>query len=59
MGRSQMSSSNFWHAAVHIGGLALPSAAKGNKSHYKSKVFVCNQGAYADNSADAVDRLLI
>ena len=32
-----------------------------NKSYYhsKSKVFVCNQWAYAVNHADVVDRLLI
>ncbi len=35
---------------------ALPSAAKNNKSYYQSEVFVCNQGAYTDNSAYAVDR---
>ena len=61
MGRSQRSRSNFWCAAVDIRGSALPSAVKSNKSHYKSEVFVCvcNQSAYADNRADAVDRLLI
>ncbi len=31
----------FWRAAVDIRGSALPSAAKSNKSHYQSKVFVC------------------
>ncbi len=35
-----MSKSNFWRAAVDIWGLALPSVAKSNKSHYQSKVFV-------------------
>ena len=34
-------SNSFWHAAVHIMGSALPSAAKSNKSHYQSEVFVC------------------
>ncbi len=29
------------------------------KSNYQSKMFVCNQGAYTDNSVDAVDKLLI
>ena len=43
----------------HSRGLALPSAAKSNRSHYQFKVYVCNQSAYADNCADAVDRLLI
>ncbi len=40
----------------------MPSAAKSNKSHYQSKVFVCVSvisGEYADYCADAVDRLLI
>ena len=27
--------------------------------HYRSEGFACNQGAYADNLADAVNRLLI
>ena len=48
-------------------GSVLPSvclfacAAKNNKSHYQSKVFVClcNQGVYTDNSAHVVDQLLI
>ena len=31
----------FWCAAVDIRGSAVPSAAKSNKSHYQSKVFVC------------------
>ncbi len=31
----------FWRAAVDNRGSALPSAAKGNKSHYQFKVFVC------------------
>ena len=51
--------SNFWCIAVDFRGLALLSATKGNKSHYQSKVFACNQGAYTDNSADAVDQLVI
>ncbi len=53
--------STFWHTAVNIRGLALPSAAKSNESHYQFMVFVCvcNQGAYADNSADVVGQLLI
>ncbi len=38
---SHGSRSIFWRAAVDIRGSALPSAAKGNKSHYQSKVFVC------------------
>ncbi len=62
MGLGQRSRSNFWRAAVDIRGSALPSAAKRNKSHDRSKMFVCvccNQGAYADNSVDAVDQLLI
>ena len=42
-----------------LGARLLPSAAKSIRSHYQSKVFVCKQGAYTDNSADAVDRLLI
>ncbi len=33
--------SNVWRAAVDIRGSALPSAAKSNKSHYQSRVFVC------------------
>ncbi len=41
MGQGQSSRSNFWHAAVDIRDSALPSAAKSNKSHYRSKVFVC------------------
>ncbi len=41
MGRGQSSRSNFWRAAVDIRGSALPSAAKSNKSHYQSRVFVC------------------
>ncbi len=40
-GQGQGSRSNVWRAAVDIRGSALPSAAKGNKSHYQSKVFVC------------------
>ena len=35
------------------------SAAKSNNPYYQSKVFICNQWAYADNQADAVDQLLI
>ena len=31
----------FGRAAVDIRSSALPSAVKGNKSHYESKVFVC------------------
>ncbi len=41
---------------------ALPSAAKGNRSHYQFsgvRLGVCDQWAYAGNCADAVDRLLI
>ena len=43
MGQGQRSRSrlNFWRAAVDIKGSALPSAARSNKSHYQSKVFVC------------------
>ncbi len=41
MGQGQQSRSNFWRAAVDIRGSALPRAAKSNKSHYQSKVFVC------------------
>ena len=42
----------------------LNCAAKSNKSHYQSKVFVghrcvCNQWAYVDSRADAVNQLLI
>ncbi len=40
-GQDHRSKSNFWRAAVDIRGSALPSAAKSNKSHYQSKVFVC------------------
>ncbi len=57
-----MSRSNFQRAAVDIRGSALPSAAKGNRSHYQSsgiRLCVCDQWAYAGNCADAVDRLLI
>ncbi len=39
-GQGHTSRSIFWHAAVDIRGLALPSAARSNKSHYQSKVFV-------------------
>ncbi len=41
MGQGQRIRSNFWRAAVDIRGSALPSAAKSNKSHYQSEVFVC------------------
>ncbi len=34
-------------------------SAKSNKPHYQSKVFVCNQWAYAGNRTDVVDQLLI
>ena len=40
-GQGQRSQSIFWRTAVDIRGSALPSAAKGNKSHYQFKVFVC------------------
>ena len=40
-GQGHGSRSNVWHAAIEIRGSALPSAAKSNKSHYQSKVFVC------------------
>ncbi len=40
-------------------GSALPSAAKSNRGHYQSKVFVGNQWACAGDCADAVDQLLI
>ena len=40
-GQSHGSRSNFWRAAVDIRGSVLPSAAKSNKSHYQSMVFVC------------------
>ena len=59
-GQGQRSRLNFWHAAVNIGGSALSSETKSNKSHYQSNVFSlcdCNQGA--DNCVDAVDQLLI
>ena len=42
-GLGQRSRSNLWRAAVDIRGLALLTAAKSNKSHNQSKVFVCNQ----------------
>ncbi len=61
--------SNFWRAAVDIRGSALPSAAKSNKLKFgaimeslpvqRVCLYACNQWAYADNCADAVDRLLI
>ena len=41
MGQGQRSRSTVWRAAVDIRGLALPSAAKSNRSHYQFKVFVC------------------
>ena len=41
MGQCQRSRSNFWRAAIDIKGSALPSAAKNNRSHYQSTVFVC------------------
>ncbi len=54
---------------VDIRGSALPNAAKGNNLKFgaimeslpvqRVCLFVCNQWAYADNCADAVDRLLI
>ena len=47
----------FLCAAVDIRDSALPSAAKIYKS--LRSLCVCNQWAYADNCADAVDRLLI
>ena len=47
-------------------GLDLPSAAKdnypqvsGKEYHYQSIDFVCKQESYADNLADAVDRLFL
>ena len=40
-GHGQRSRSTLWRAAVDIRGSALPSAAKNNRSHYQSKVFVC------------------
>ena len=40
-GQGYKSRSDFGRAAVDIRGSALPSAAKSNKSHYQSKVFVC------------------
>ncbi len=39
--QGQRPRSNLWRAAFDIRGLALQSAAKSNKSHYPSKVFVC------------------
>ncbi len=65
-GRRNMHHSGAICTTVHKGdyvfrGSALPSAAKSNKSHYQFKVFVCvcNQWAYADNRAYAVDRRFI
>ena len=45
-------------------GSALPSAAKSNWSHYQSNfqgvcLCVCNQWAYADNRADAINQLFM
>ncbi len=40
-GQCHGSRSTFWRAAVDIRGSALPSAEKGNRSHYQFKVFVC------------------
>ncbi len=40
MVQGQRSRSILWEAALDIWGSALPSAAKSNKSHYQSKVFV-------------------
>ncbi len=40
-GQGQRSRLTFWRAAVDIRGSALPSAEKGNRSHYQFKVFVC------------------
>ncbi len=40
MVQGQRSKLILWHTAVDIRGSALPSAAKSNKSHYQSKVFV-------------------
>ncbi len=40
-GQRSGSRSNFRGAAVDNRGLALPSAAKSNKSHYQFQVFVC------------------
>ncbi len=41
-------------------GLSLPSAAKGNYPQFwQLMCYCCNQGAYANNVVDAVDRLLI
>ncbi len=57
-GRGHGSRSTFWRAAVDIRGSALPSAEKGNRSHYQFKVCLCvsNQWVYADNCAYVVDR---
>ncbi len=40
-GQGQRSRSTFGRAAVDIRGSALPSAGKGNRTHYQFKVFVC------------------
>ena len=60
-GQGQGQMSGFWVEVKGQGQIsgAQRSAAKSNRSHYQSKVFVCNRGAYTDNSADVVDRLLI
>ncbi len=54
-----MSRSNLWSTAVNIRGSALPSAAKRNKSHDQSKVFVrvSVMWAYGDYCPDEVDWL--
>ncbi len=60
MGQGQRS--NFWRAAVDIRGSALPSAAMSKEEPLPVQgvcLCACNQWAYADNRADAVDRLLI
>ena len=40
-GQGQRLMLNSWHTAVDIRGSALPRAAKSNRSHYQSRVFVC------------------
>ena len=52
------------HLVASVSPFVCQFATKSNKSHYQSKVFVCvsvdcNQQAYTDNSADAVDQLLL
>ncbi len=62
MAQGQRSRSNFWRAVVDIRGSALPSAAKSKEEPLpvqKVCLCACNQWVYADNCADAVDRLLI